>query len=341
MSSSVFQARPRHGFTLIELLVVIAVIAILIALLLPAVQQAREAARRTQCKNNMKQIALALHNYHDVYKTFPMGQQYVGHLYNGGGISSVERNYGWSWTAFILPQIDQAASFNILDWSRRPSEVPNIDVVRTFLPNFWCPTLSWRQSIDIGDPGDAFAIRDPGQARTTYVGNGGSFRLSFQSPIEQPIERRDGIFGRDSKIRIRDITDGTSNTFLIGEIIHYGASAGSNNSFTWDGKMYASHRWDGSHGTARATLAMARMTVRKLNPPDSEATVVRREAFGSKHEGGAQFAMCDGSVRFISENINHTGVFWDRSVSAGQLYAQFGTYQQLSGRADGQVVGEF
>ena len=111
-------SRRRLGFTLIELLVVIAIIAILIALLLPAVQQAREAARRTQCKNNLKQIGLAMHNYHDVYTTFPPGHMFDTTI-PGGNANSFQHPEMWAWGAFILPFVDQAPLFNQLNVSQR------------------------------------------------------------------------------------------------------------------------------------------------------------------------------------------------------------------------------
>ena len=331
--------RRSHGFTLIELLVVIAIIAILIALLLPAVQQAREAARRTQCRNNLKQLALAIHNYHDVHGVFPIGQLYRGPT---GSRRAGQRSHGWAWSAYILPMMDQAPLYNQIDWTGVPSDPGNIDAVRTILSAHWCPSNAYQQTIDIGSPGDQWEIRNPGQARTTYIGNAGAFRNGFQIPNdEQNPARIIGIFGRDSKIRMRDITDGSSNTFLLGEIKHYGQSAGGPNSFTWDGKLYASHRWNNNNAQAVATLGLTRPTIRKMNPPDIAPVVTRREAFASFHEGGAFFALCDGSVRFVSENINHTGTFWDGSVNPSQLYSQFGIYQRLGGRNDGQIVGEF
>lgn len=343
-SMSPTRCRRVRGFTLIELLVVIAIIAILIALLLPAVQQAREAARRTQCKNNLKQIGLAFHNYHDIHGSFPIGQQFVGPT---GSTGAGRRSHGWAWSAYILPMIDQANLYNNIDFTLPPSQVGtggalgNIDVVRTFLPGFWCPSNAYEQTIAIGRAGQTWAIVDPGQARTTYVGNGGPFNNSFNVPNNaNNIARAIGVLGRDSHIKFRDITDGTSNTFLAGELRHYGNSAGGNNSWTWDGKLYASHRWNNNNAQAVATLALTRVCVGKLNPPDTARVVDRREAFASFHEGGAQFALCDGSVRFISESIDHTGIRWSNAQNV-QLYPLLGTYQRLAGRNDGQIIGEF
>src|SRR6186713_2532511 len=138
---------PRRAFTLIELLVVIAIIAILIALLLPAVQQAREAARRTQCKNNLKQISLALHNYHDVFNTFPPGQVYCQ---AGPTVCNANRptwSFGWTWTTFLLPYIDQAPLFNKFDTSRNLYDPVNVDLIKTSNPAYQCPSDASRRPL--------------------------------------------------------------------------------------------------------------------------------------------------------------------------------------------------
>jgi len=328
--------RVKRGFTLIELLVVIAIIAILIALLLPAVQQAREAARRTQCKNNLKQLGLALHNYHDVYRMFPIGHVYVG---TTGSYALARRAPGWGWTAFILPFMDQANSYEKIDFTEAPSAPGNIDVVRTFLPMMWCPSLPYKQDMPIGRTGQAFEINGPGLARTSYVASAGAFDNGFNSiPQTNVADRVTGMLGRDSSVKMRDVTDGTSNTLLAGEARHYGQSAGNAGSFTWDPKLYASHHW--VQGTSVATLALTRMAVQKINPPNSASVLIRREAFASKHIGGAQFLLADGSVHFISENINHNGIRWN-NYSSNPDPSRLGIFQLLAARNDGQVLGEW
>ncbi|REJ83658.1 MAG: DUF1559 domain-containing protein, partial [Planctomycetota bacterium] len=193
--------KSRRAFTLIELLVVIAIIAILIALLLPAVQQAREAARRTQCKNNLKQLALALHNYYDAHTTFP----------NQAGDSL----YGYSALAQILPYLDQANLHNMMDFSQplqvglpwAPAVNPSAaDIVKRPLTVLLCPS----------EPGNPIYTDDNGAewAGSNYLVNGGSgLQTNYCSSVN------DGLFWRGSKTRFRDITDGTTNTVCMAETL--------------------------------------------------------------------------------------------------------------------------
>jgi prepilin-type N-terminal cleavage/methylation domain-containing protein len=179
----------RRGFTLIELLVVIAIIAILIALLLPAVQQAREAARRTQCRNNLHQLGLALHNYHDTHNTFPMGK---GHD-TGLGATSLHI----SWATSILPFVDEAALYNAYNHGRNFDTADNTTVTGSYLAQFWCPS-------------DATQPMAGSQMGTCYAGNQGQCGVGSYNCTT-------GILYERSRTRIRDIRDGTSQTVLVGE----------------------------------------------------------------------------------------------------------------------------
>ncbi|MEW4528858.1 DUF1559 domain-containing protein [Maioricimonas sp. JC845] len=332
--------QARVGFTLIELLVVIAIIAILIALLLPAVQQAREAARRTQCKNNLKQIGLALHNYHDVHRTFPPGQIFRGPT---GGTARADRAPGWSYSAFILPYIDQAPLYNSFTFELPMHDPSNVGQLKTVLPAFLCPSDATKDSHEQNPSSTTtFPLPAPGIASNSYVVNGGSFNGSLNGHNSPP-ERANGVLNRDSKVRIRDITDGTSNTIMVGETITWRVQ-NNGNTFGWDPQLYG--RWHGPTCCADSGLHAIRQGNQKLNPPQLASNVVKREGFSSLHEGGAQFTMADGSVRFISENIDHTGRLWNSSTSADPFDranngAGYGTYQRLFSRADGLVVGEF
>lgn len=330
----------RRGFTLIELLVVIAIIAILIALLLPAVQQAREAARRSQCKNNMKQMSLALHNYHDVYNVFPPGQVYC----KGSGVpctaARASWSYGWTWSTSLLPYLEQAPLYALLNTKEDMYSTNNLPLIRTSLTVFQCPSDATRRAEipPSGATSDARRI-----ATTNYCGNGGSFANSFNSPNDTSVNTVtgfnsmvNGIFGRDSRVSFRDITDGTSNTIALGEVTHY--------NFTWDPTLYG--HWDPPSGTACCSLTALRHGNQGLNPPPSASNVVKREGFHSLHEGGGHFALCDGSARFISENIQHTARQFVAATQSDPFDginggANYGLYQRLFSRSDGLVLGEY
>lgn len=206
----------RTGFTLIELLVVIAIIAVLIALLLPAVQQAREAARRSQCKNNLKQIGLALHNYHDVYNSFPVGSI--------GGARH-------SWALAILPMIDQQNIYNQLTLGPVDSGYPqgiNRDVLNRFVPAFvWCPSSSTSRINVRTDTTQRFATG-------SYVGIGGACTSATDSADPTGQGRcvagtqgygcANGTLVPNRVMRSRDVTDGLSNTLMVGESSAWGKS---------------------------------------------------------------------------------------------------------------------
>jgi len=291
----------KRGFTLIELLVVIAIIAILIALLLPAVQQAREAARRTQCKNNMKQIGLAMHNYHDIFDTLPMGNRYVSgaHPYSIAG-----RDNSWGWPLFILPQMDAANIYNALDINAPPYS-PDVN-------DDWAG--HYRASLDTTNEGPCTKIPSafmcPSAERIghptaykDYAMNQGTLRCCVERSNNK--NANNGVAFMNSRVLLRDIKDGTSNTFLLQEQTHFTktSTARPTNHF-----LYVSHQSEGYAGTYYAP-----------NAPIG----VRGRCARSEHVGGLQVTMADGAVRFISDNID------------------LGTYQALSTRRGKEVIGEF
>jgi prepilin-type N-terminal cleavage/methylation domain-containing protein len=310
----------RRAFTLIELLVVIAIIAVLIALLLPAVQQAREAARRTQCKNNLKQLGLALHSYHDTSQVFPYGSLYRQQF----GTSSTN-TLGWS--SMILPYIDQGPLYTQLmsECAGRSDFSFNAKgtLVKTAIAAFACPSDTMaamndqRANVVVSDPGTTNAVMGksnyPAVAGAKNAPTGGTNYATVASNLGQT----DGMFWVNSNCSMRNVTDGTSNTLMVGE---RDGSNGSNNSYRkaaiWPGCEAAIYM-DGCMGSTDGTDTTMLINSRSNN------TQGTWHSFGSKHVGGCHFVLADGSVRFISENISSY------------------TYTALGTKASGEVVGDF
>ena len=337
---------PKKGFTMIELLVVIAIIAILIALLLPAVQQAREAARRTECKNKLKQWGLALHNYHDVFRAFPFGCTNDGH-----GVASV-RSKGWTWTAPLLPYIDQTAFYNSLNFTYnvREKTVPGVD--NAGWTNSWpgvmgkCPSSQTQKfgnnQVHLDYLASYGGLVEPDQDGT--VGQGG--------PVTNSSAPK-GFFGWNSKKKMRDVTDGTSNSIMIGEVMWLPKKANGNR---WNkcvgggGSSQNIRQTFGTSSTWGRTGAIP-INVHITHADDYQPLTgnAHDRGFGSNHDGGAQFLFGDGTVRFLSENIDSKSVSWGfasltgggwpdaQALGAGAM----GIYQKLHCIDDGQVVGEF
>ncbi len=282
----------RRGFTLIELLVVIAIIAILISLLLPAVQQAREAARRSSCKNNLKQVGLALHNYHDTHRTFPPG------WVRGAADSSP----GWGTFTFLLPHLDQANLYNTLNPG--PAAMPSAANAntQTVLSVYVCPS----------DTGPNINAALSSHGKSNYICVMGSNVAPSASAVG------DGLFYRHSSVRIRDITDGTSNTFAIGER-YYDGAAGVSSSSRIGGV------WVGTNGGGGRTHVQDCRDIsgNYINSATAPSSTESEYAFSSRHVGGAHFLLADGAVRFVSENLNG------------------GTYADLATRDGGETIGEF
>jgi prepilin-type N-terminal cleavage/methylation domain-containing protein len=324
-----------RGFTLIELLVVIAIIAILIALLLPAVQQAREAARRSQCKNNLKQMGLAMHNYHSTHNIFPWG---------------VWDDDGMGWGVYILPFMDQGPLYMAVDpgnpvkWneqadhndagmSARFCRGPGEGVASVSLAVYLCPTFGISDATGDG-------VQKCGSS--TYAGSMGSGALnddnrnrpyddlSFDDDESAPVGEgilmniRAASSNKRKTIKIANILDGTSNVFLIGEIKYQdwndGGFRDDDDENCWIGACNGNDRRHLRYTSGRHPL---NQEIARKGGPGNTNGAHPGEAFGSWHTGGAQFVLADGRVRFISENIN------------------IQTYQLLGARAAGEPVGDF
>ncbi len=313
----------KRGFTLIELLVVIAIIAILIALLLPAVQQAREAARRSTCKNSLKQIGLAIHNYADTHRVFPLG--YVNQ-------TSSTTDFGWGWATFILPFVDQAPLYNSINpnggltlpaaatiYSSTPALQTAIPVYRC--PSSVVPVVNNQRTDNAATPAGYGALSYP-----AVSGHIGALTGTNQTTYQYK-----GSFYPRSSVRFRDFTDGTSNTFLVGE-----------RAFQFTGTVtqqpYAAI-WAGGR-TLSAAGGIASSLEQDSTGVVSDATRINNKTtsghrgFSSQHVGGCHFLLGDGTVRFVSENINSTDY-------NGTAATSLGTYQKLAIINDGQVLGEF
>ena len=317
--------RRACGFTLIELLVVIAIIAILVALLLPAVQQAREAARRTQCKNNLKQIGLALHNYHDIYNTFPPG--YTSRMVTAMQPASADAGPGYAWAFAIMPQIDQSnltASVNTQLDASAPANMATVSPLT--LNSFLCPTDPAPPTFDVVD-GSGATLTLPS---SNYVGI-----VGYNNVTAMP-GQGSGVFYRNSRVRFRDITDGTSNTICVGErkATHKfnNVAIAVNANSTWyaaipgvmrpAGMMSMPMMQEGPGSMVLGHVGQAPMMGMPAmqRTPNTTNHIVH---FSSSHVGGVQFLLCDGSTHFISENIDYA------------------TFRNLGERADGYVIGDW
>jgi prepilin-type N-terminal cleavage/methylation domain-containing protein/prepilin-type processing-associated H-X9-DG protein len=329
------------GFTLVELLVVIAIIGILIALLLPAVQMAREAARRSQCSNNLKQVGVALHNYNDSFHCFPpawvrstVGNQYAGDPATGDDFSQ------WGWGALILPYMEQEPFHQSIDVG--PTPLPFALTIPASLSMMRLPIDTYRCPSDVGPPvqeGFRDLLDTGGQsvytAVTNYAASHGSWSALYSVAPSANEADEVGAFPEDRGCKIASIRDGTSNTIAVGE-----------------------RRWEyrdslnGDTDYARAAILVG--LLRRNNNADRgdvighgrvklnynyDTQLRAAQGFSSNHPGGAMFVFCDGSTHFISETIDQgpdaDGDQWadDRATNT--------TYERLIAKNDGQPVGQY
>lgn len=350
-----------QGFTLIELLVVIAIIAILIALLLPAVQQAREAARRTQCKNHLKQLGLALHNYHDVFNMFPYRKGGTTEVPGAAGMArgNVNRLSGYM---SLMPYLDQAPLFNLVQAGTPPTVPPGG-------PEGWSGWGPW----DVVIPG--LLCPSDGNVQQTIRATNYVFNIGDTNRGSRDSRLVRGMFGFQTSHGLRDITDGSSNTILMSEHIRGNtaqfAVAGNNSPLVntsigqnWNDNIPAScramtigNRWiAGTTVKARMGTSLwdgqaERCGMTTIIPPNgpscSDGTDVNADSPNamatpsSFHTGGVHALMGDGAVRFISDNIDSGDLTVPTPANNAGGPSPYGVWGALGTRGGGEVISEF
>ncbi|QDV21400.1 Type II secretion system protein G precursor [Gimesia panareensis] len=287
--------RTRSGFTLIELLVVIAIIAILIALLLPAVQQAREAAHRSSCKNNLMQVNIALQNYEMAHNVLPSGS-----VNPTGPVRNESKGYHVSWVLQILPYLDERVAFNKFDFNESAYAPVNKQVAEYRILSLRCPSNP--------TPGHSYA--------------------GMQNDVEAPIDvNNNGVLFLNSSVRYDEILDGCSKTIFIGEFIEgnqRGWVSGTRSTLRNAGTQLNSRELTYFSGKAKFDeRTQPENSTNGSGGSQASQNPLYVGGFSSYHMGGAHFGLGDGSVRFISENIDE------------------GIYQALANRHDGQLISDF
>ncbi|MEW4565436.1 DUF1559 domain-containing protein [Bremerella sp. JC770] len=334
-----------RGFTLVELLVVIAIIGILIALLLPAVQQAREAARRMTCANRIKQLGLAMHNYHDTFRCFPSG-----FLRDTNQKKKGEPLSYWSWGSMILPFVELGNTHDVLrvgdeelsDLITPGYDAAAFEALQTSYEVFRCPS-------DTAPPmhqSHECHLRDNNgnhvdAATSNYVGNNQGYRCSgTENHISLgdgnhpscPNETITGIFWRDSSVSFRDVTDGTSNTIILGERAWEIPNPAGGTLPCNAAQLFGIGRDSAKNHIrrdAKATLANGWGGLNGVHGIVSSTDVACQRGYSSQHPGGAQFILVDASVRFIAETTP--------DIPDGKIDDVI--FENLQNRNDGYVIG--
>jgi prepilin-type N-terminal cleavage/methylation domain-containing protein/prepilin-type processing-associated H-X9-DG protein len=329
-----------RGFTLIELLVVIAIIAVLIGLLLPAVQKVREAANRAQCQNNLKQLGLALHNYHGVYGTLPPScwKKAIQDPTTGAmGTTTYEQNHPYNpaalhWSFLLLPYLEQEALYKTIPFARPPGPPPDsgsggvdldasmawlsppyLTLLQTPVKVMRCPSTSDKQFYDDNSRG----VPIPGRAAASYAvvisgtvainnnnddGSAGAGPLPPFGFYALSHPRLDGPFNQNVTYRLTDITDGASNTAAIGERYRHFDDPGNGGHGGWGTFALGSPHAQNGHNLFSGSTGLP------FNPviPDPHADTTHLIGFSSRHPGGVNFVFLDGGVRFLSDGTSDT-----------------------------------
>ncbi|MEX1039747.1 MAG: DUF1559 domain-containing protein [Pirellulaceae bacterium] len=315
--------RSRFGFTLVELLVVIAIIGVLVALLLPAVQQAREAARRMTCQNKLKQLALAIHNYHDTFNSFPSGGISNVSIQASDFCSKAPGSGGFSfsqapWTVLILPFIEEGPRYDAFDLR---AGIISIQDDASFGNGNAANRAQWLLNNEKYQcPSDPYSNETT--RRNNYFGVQGGETAFCSNSGGARVWNKDGLIFHNAKVGFRDAIDGSSNVFLLGESI-YQTTEESNTIAQYS--TWASSDWPRSVGMP-SQAASAVLPINSQEPPSAVNGItwdISSRTFGSFHPGGCLFAMGDASVHFIPETIDLI------------------TYRTLAKRADGLPVGGF
>jgi prepilin-type N-terminal cleavage/methylation domain-containing protein len=310
VDSTMSRRARRRGFTLVELLVVIAIIGILIALLLPAVQAAREAARRTQCSNNLKQIGLALHNYHGARRMFPPGATIDGppplssttNWCRGLKFTATytappttDKFMGPPWTVWILPYLEAGAQFksvhlNAAFYNAAAVVPPPNDTLLVPMKSFTCPSYSYLDQY----PATTNYLGCQGGPLTPQAGGPAVAAPECSNTTGQRTWFSNGVLYAGSKIKVKDITDGTSKTIMVGE------------------SKYTIIAWAGSAKSDSAAVStVLGSTMEQVNLIEMSDSLIAggvanysMRIYGSNHSGGCHFLMADASARFVSETID-------------------------------------
>ena len=327
----------RRAFTLIELLVVIAIIAVLIALLLPAVQAAREAARRTQCTNNLKQISLAAMNYESTNGSLPTGNYSVTTTSNTrDGLSCLVR---------LIPYSEGQNTYNMGNFYYKSTSVINVTVASTGVSFLWCPSDPLVATpVPLATPTDGTPPAGMNQYFTSYGGNQGMWSLAVRltdTNFAARFSNMNGTIFGCSNVRLADITDGTSNTVLFGEHPHgrIPTASAQANYHWWNSGYYTDTMIESYYPINGPTKGV---------PYTSGTAEDWVMTVGSYHPGGANVSFCDGSVKFLKDTIQSvpftagTGAVpafsYSSSTGVYTLLGQPGVWQKITTRALGEVV---